>query len=151
MKKTAIALAAAATVPDFDFDCHAASAASWDWGFSSPLFRPTSTTAPVDSRHLSRRDSVRVGPFRWSGGFGLGRDHADRCSAQLSVLRFADRHLCDLRRRTEALPALEQAEANLPLGRSLGGCGSPARSSFRLSLASATGLHLQPWWRSTGR
>ena len=81
MKKTAIAIAAAATFLTSISIAAPVSAASWDWGFSSPLFSYHHDRS-VGSRHLSGRDSVRVGPFRWSGGFGLGRDHADRCFAR---------------------------------------------------------------------
>ncbi|HEY0854106.1 MAG TPA: BA14K family protein [Devosia sp.] len=81
MKKTAIVLAAAATFLTSISISAPATAASWDWGFSSPFFSYHHDRS-VGSRHLSGRDSVRVGPWRWSGGFGLGRDHADRCFAR---------------------------------------------------------------------
>ncbi|HEY9011487.1 MAG TPA: BA14K family protein [Devosia sp.] len=78
MKKTAIVLAAAATFLTSLSISAPVSAASWDWGFSSPFFSFHHDRS-IGSRHLSGRDSVRVGPFRWSGGFGLGRDHVERC------------------------------------------------------------------------
>lgn len=81
MKKTAIALAAAATFLTSISVAAPASAASWNWGFSSPLLSYHHDRS-VGSRHLSGRDSVRVGPFRWNGGFKLGSDHVNRCAAR---------------------------------------------------------------------
>jgi BA14K-like protein len=81
MKKTAIVLAAAATFLTSISISAPATAASWDWGFSSPLFSYHHDRS-VGSRHLSGRDSVRVGPWRWSGGFGVSADRNDRCAAR---------------------------------------------------------------------
>ncbi len=81
MKKTAIALAAAATFLTSISIAAPATAASWNWGFSSPLLSYQHDRS-VGSRHLSGRDSVRVGPFRWSGGFGFNADRNDRCAAR---------------------------------------------------------------------
>lgn len=81
MKKTAIIIAAAATFLTSISIAAPVPAASWNWGFSSPLFSYHHDRS-VSSRHISGDDSVRVGPFRWSGGFGVGRDHADRCYAR---------------------------------------------------------------------
>ena len=81
MKKTAIALAAAATFLTSVSISAPASAASWNWGFSTPWFGVQHDRS-IGSRHLRARDSVRVGPFRWSGGLNLGRNHIDRCYAR---------------------------------------------------------------------
>lgn len=81
MKKTAIALAAAATFLTSISISAPVSAASWNWGFSTPWFGVQHDRS-IDSRHLRARDSVRVGPFRWSGGLSLGRDHINRCHAR---------------------------------------------------------------------
>jgi len=81
MKKMAIVLAAAATLLTSVSVSAPAAAASWDWGFSSPLLSYHHDRS-VGSRHLSGRDSVRVGPWRWSGSFGLSADRHDRCAAR---------------------------------------------------------------------
>jgi hypothetical protein len=81
MKKTAIAIAAAATFLTSISISAPASAASWNWGFSTPWFGVQHDRS-ISSRHLRARDSVRLGPFRWSGGLNLGRDHVDRCHAR---------------------------------------------------------------------
>ena len=81
MKKTAIVLAAAATFLTSISIAAPAAAASWDWGFSSPLLSYHHDRS-VGSRHISGRDSVRVGPFKWSGGFGVSSDRHDRCAAR---------------------------------------------------------------------
>jgi BA14K-like protein len=81
MKKTAIALAVAATFLTSISISAPVSAASWNWGFSTPWFGVQHDRS-IGSRHLRAHDSVRVGPFRWSGGLSLGRDHINRCHAR---------------------------------------------------------------------
>jgi hypothetical protein len=81
MKKTAIVLAVAATFLTSISISAPVSAASWNWGFSTPWFG-VQHDRNLNSRHFRARDSVRIGPFRWSGGLSLGRNHADRCYAR---------------------------------------------------------------------
>lgn len=81
MKKTAIILAAAATFLTSISISAPASAASWNWGFSTPWFGVQHDRS-LNARSFRARDSVRVGPYSWSGGLNLGRDHIDRCYAR---------------------------------------------------------------------
>jgi hypothetical protein len=81
MKKSAIILAAAATFLASISISAPASAASWNWGFSTPWFGVQQDRS-INSRSFRANDSVRVGPYRWSGGLKLGRDHVNRCSAR---------------------------------------------------------------------
>lgn len=80
MKRFALALAAAATLAT-GFAAAPAAAASWNWGFSTPWVG-VQTDRNVSSRHLRTHDSVRVGPFKWSGGLNLSSDHKSRCAAR---------------------------------------------------------------------
>lgn len=81
MNKTAIIMAAAATFLTSIAMTAPASAASWNWGFSTPWFGVQQDRS-INSRNFRANDSVRVGPYRWSGGVNLGRDHTDRCFAR---------------------------------------------------------------------
>jgi hypothetical protein len=80
MKTFAIALAAAATLVA-GLSATPAAAASWNWGFSTPWVGVQSDRS-VNSKQLRTRDSLRVGPFKWSGGLNLSSDHKTRCAAR---------------------------------------------------------------------
>lgn len=79
MKKAVIAVATATLL--LGLAAAPASAASWNWGFSTPWVGVQHDRS-VSSRHIRANDSVRVGPFKWSGGLNLSNDHIRRCSAK---------------------------------------------------------------------
>lgn len=80
MRMFAIVLATAATLAS-SLGAAPATAASWNWGVSTPWFG-VEHDRTLTSRQFRAHDSVRVGPFRWSGGLDLSTDHQRRCAAR---------------------------------------------------------------------
>jgi len=80
MRTFAIAIATTAALA-VGLGAAPASAASWNWGFSTPWLGVEHDRS-ITSRNLRAHDSVRVGPFRWSGGLDLSANHKSRCAAR---------------------------------------------------------------------